>query len=203
MRASALGQAANFLKYLNSLKNKFQKSPCSQMQPSSLRFFLIFFKFLVTFPVCNIAGIKERSTKSPRFRCNDKHEFDSPKVEITSCNKYKANFGNSFVEIKRTILARDLKSMCLTDSDQLSIQRLDFEKILALINEVKLVKDGSKEVGVPYTTRVVVASTKNREPFEVDPDAIDRATSNQAVKILNEVQKLGFIQIDKIPDKND
>jgi putative restriction endonuclease len=47
-------------------------------------------------PTCSTTGIKERTTKVPRYRCNEGHEFEEPREDIVPCTTFVAEFGDSF-----------------------------------------------------------------------------------------------------------
>lgn len=81
-------------------------------------------KEILRCPVCAAAQIKERSTIHPRFRCKNKHEFDTPKSETRSCIKYEARFGDTFVPATPTIPPEMLRGACQRFNGQLSIQRI-------------------------------------------------------------------------------
>lgn len=74
-------------------------------------------------PECETTGFKERRTISPRFRCNDGHEFDQPRASEVSCELYAAHFGDSF---RRPVTAMtfDARDACVQYNGNLAMQQL-------------------------------------------------------------------------------
>ena len=67
-------------------------------------------------PTCNTTGIKERQTKRPRWRCNNGHEFDTPRESEETVERYVAHFGG-FERLQHPIPVRELKGVALRPSD--------------------------------------------------------------------------------------
>ncbi len=72
-----------------------------------------------------INPIKERQTRVPRYRCNQGHEFDQPRIDVTDVVKYAAHYSNTFVESADAVPVAQLKSAARRPSDQLSIEEID------------------------------------------------------------------------------
>lgn len=97
------------------------------------------FKTVRRCPECDTTGIKERKTKAPPWRCNNKHEFFEPTESEEPVTKYEASFGDTYSGIEREIETQTIKSIALRPSDQLSMEELDlaeFEELLSQEPEV-------------------------------------------------------------------
>ncbi len=125
-------------------------------------------------PSCKTTGIKFRKTKVPHYRCNKGHEFDSPINENIECTKYIIHFEDSFFTPKTNVSVEALRDACPRPADQLSIQEIDVIKLKDIFNLDHL---ANGHFGKLYSNKSVAKSTRERKPFEVDPDSIDRATS--------------------------
>jgi putative restriction endonuclease len=75
-------------------------------------------------PECKTTSHIERTTKSPRFRCKNKHEFDELQIDVDTCTNYEATFGASFQPARAEISMQALRGACPNYADQVSIQRL-------------------------------------------------------------------------------
>ena len=76
-------------------------------------------------PECRTTGIKERKKKKPRWRCNNRHEFDVPLEETVEVTQYEARFKGTFRSSKTEVSASEIKETALRPNDQLSIEELD------------------------------------------------------------------------------
>jgi putative restriction endonuclease len=92
------------------------------------------FKTVRRCPECGTTGIKERKTKAPRWRCNNKHEFFEPTETEEPVTKYEASFGDTYSGIERAIETQTIKSIALRPSDQLSMEELDLAKLEELLS---------------------------------------------------------------------
>lgn len=79
---------------------------------------------------CGTTGIKQRTTRMPKFRCHNSHTFDTPLVDRVSCTLYEAHL-SQFLRKKNAIPPDALRKACPRYSDQLAIQELDVQKLLA------------------------------------------------------------------------
>lgn len=80
-------------------------------------------------PECGTTGLKARESKSPRYRCNHKHEFETPKEELASCQLYSAEYGSTFLATPEALSLQELKDACPRLSDQLAIQEIYWEPL--------------------------------------------------------------------------
>ena len=86
-------------------------------------------------PVCNVAQIKERTTKAPRYRCKNKHEFDVPSKETRTCTKFEAHFGDTFAQADQLIPAKLVRGACYRFNGQLSIQPISLDIFFPFIEK--------------------------------------------------------------------
>ena len=126
-------------------------------------------------PECNTTKIKERKVKLPRYRCNKGHEFDTPIKRNVDCTQYVAYYGKSFSQLSSQVSVESLRNACLSPAAQLSIREIDINSLKKIINLSKI-ESNELEFGHPYEEKITKPSTKERDPFEVDPDVVDRAT---------------------------
>jgi hypothetical protein len=80
-------------------------------------------------PVCGIVALKTRKTLRPRFRCNNGHDFDEPRVELVECDHYEADFGLSYVDTPGAVSLEALRAACPRHSGQLAIQEISLEPL--------------------------------------------------------------------------
>ncbi|HSF43519.1 MAG TPA: DUF3427 domain-containing protein [Thermoanaerobaculia bacterium] len=86
-------------------------------------------------PVCGKTGIKARKSLSPRYRCDNKHEFDTPDEGMVSCRLYSAEYGNTFVPAPAALPLQELKDACPRYSGQLAIQEIAWERLVPKLME--------------------------------------------------------------------
>jgi putative restriction endonuclease len=79
---------------------------------------------------CGTTSLKERTSKSPRYRCSNGHEFQTPIVREIDVVKKTAFFGNSFRSAPSAVPLEDLRDCCPRRSDQLSIQELSVAAVI-------------------------------------------------------------------------
>jgi hypothetical protein len=163
-------------------------------------------KSLQRCPVCRTTGIKERRHREPRFRCNNGHEFELPAMDIVRCTKLEARFESSFRRASGMVSTERLRSACPRYTDQLSVQRLDLSGLSedlqrAVPGYEALFVDGAPAeptresgepggvpetlpaeggIGVPYRRPNEEFLSADRDPFEVDPAAVERANREHA-----------------------
>lgn len=93
-------------------------------------------KILQRCSVCRTTAIKERRTKTPRFRCNNTHEFERPVADAMACTTYVARYAQVAATPSRVLFTRELRDACAGTADQLAIRRLDVQRLLPLLAEV-------------------------------------------------------------------
>ena len=93
-------------------------------------------KVLRKCPTCATTGIKARTTRSPRFRCNKGHEFESPLEQIAPCTLFVAELGDSFSAAPAAVALDQLRAACPRYTDQLSIQEIDLEVLMPVLERV-------------------------------------------------------------------
>ncbi len=160
-------------------------------------------------PACRTTSIKERSQRQPRFRCSSGHEFAQPLMDTVRCTKLEARFDGSFSRATSSISIDPLRRACPKFTDQLSIQRLDLSLVSEDLRravpgyESLLVPDAETrsepvastgvpsatapriappegELGLPYRRASEDSTVASRDPFEVDPATVERATRGHA-----------------------
>ena len=64
-------------------------------------------------PECHRAGIRERSSRRPRFRCDHcTAEFNRPEQETIRIRSYQAEYGGTWQRTLRAIPAQHLRAFC-------------------------------------------------------------------------------------------
>jgi hypothetical protein len=84
-------------------------------------------------PTCNTTALKSRTTLTPRYRCVNGHEFQTPLTQQKACMLYRANYGGSFVDSPDAVSVATLRNACIRPSDQLAIQQVDLLAIRPLL----------------------------------------------------------------------
>jgi hypothetical protein len=85
-------------------------------------------------PSCGTTKYKERPTKKPLFRCIlCAHKFDTPIIDHKPCEKFIADFGNTFIEVEEKIKIEELRQACPKYNGQLSMQLIDFKQMEAIL----------------------------------------------------------------------
>lgn len=76
-------------------------------------------------PKCKTASIKERTKRTPRWRCKNGHEFEYAKEEKVRVTKFAALYGHTFCASPSPISSGALKQAAFRPSDQVSIEEID------------------------------------------------------------------------------
>jgi hypothetical protein len=78
---------------------------------------------------CGKAGIKERKTKTPRFRCHGcGAEFDRPRTRSGAVTTFRSRHDAGWIELAGVLSAPELRALCTHPRSQLSIRPLDWER---------------------------------------------------------------------------
>jgi putative restriction endonuclease len=80
-------------------------------------------------PVCRITGLKTRARLRPKYRCNNKHAFETPIEELVDVTVFEAHYANTFEDAPDAVPVESLKAASPRPSDQLSIQEIDVIKL--------------------------------------------------------------------------
>lgn len=73
---------------------------------------------------CDQRKIRPRKNKKPKWRCNNGHEFENPKVVLESAVEFIARYGNNYKEIENIDISQ-LIEKTLKYNFQMSIQKID------------------------------------------------------------------------------
>lgn len=84
-------------------------------------------------PECGTTGIKQRQTRRPPYRCDKKHEFDTPLEEMAACTHFSAEFGDSFVDTPGALSLQDLRAACPRPAGQLAIQEISWMGLVPML----------------------------------------------------------------------
>jgi hypothetical protein len=90
-------------------------------------------KIIRSCPECGNTNIKLRKTKMPRFRCDNKHEFDEPIIRHTNVTRVTAYYAETFEPSTFMIDAKTAKGCSLYPRARSSIRPLDPDKLRLLI----------------------------------------------------------------------
>lgn len=78
-------------------------------------------------PACGRAGIKERRTKIPRFRCQECGlEFDEPATEVATVTEYRSRHDAAWTSLDSLLSGEQLRNLCQSPRSQLSMRSLDW-----------------------------------------------------------------------------
>ena len=136
-------------------------------------------------PICTTTQFDERRTRTPRFRCKRGHEFAEPTLDLKECDEFEARFGNSFRTAPGLISIADLRAACPRYTDQLSMQVLDLDRISEALRRAGVLVDlrqglAGSVLGASYRAADETISVAERDPFEVDPQVVERGTRSHA-----------------------
>lgn len=77
-------------------------------------------------PACERAGISQRLSRVPTFRCNRcHHEFDEPLLREIEAIEYEADYGSTWEELMRPVSRHVVDSLLVANPGQNAIHRLD------------------------------------------------------------------------------
>ena len=76
-------------------------------------------------PVCNSVNLKERTTRKPKWRCVNGHEFDAPVIKTVPITAFEAHYGQTFRAVPPGFPTAKLKAAALRRNDQLAIEEVD------------------------------------------------------------------------------
>lgn len=116
-------------------------------------------------PTCNIANIKPRKDKLPRYRCREGHEFESPVVTQKPCVHFAAWFDGTFRPLLRRIPVEQVRQACPRYNGQLAMQELVLE---LLAGEVKQLLQGVAEQSMAHRGVGLMAADASEEPYVPD-----------------------------------
>jgi hypothetical protein len=88
-------------------------------------------------PICSNSNLKMRKTRTPLYRCDNKHEFDEPIVRHVNVTKFTARYGGTFQPIAGSVDARTAKQSSLTPRGRSSIRPID-PTVLRLLVPVRI-----------------------------------------------------------------
>lgn len=125
-------------------------------------------KTLSRCPKCEIATIKERKQKRPRFRCRDGHEFDEPDPDEVLCTHYSAWFDGSFRQVRNHIPVEQVRLACPNFNGQLAMQEV---KLTRLEGAAASLARLAMMVAEVTPSGVLTAADASEEPYA--PDARD------------------------------
>lgn len=85
---------------------------------------------------CGKAGIKERKTMRPRFRCHECGEtFDRPRTHSRPVRTFRSRHDVAWIDLGGTLGPRELRALCTHPRSQLSIRPLDWDRFERAIRE--------------------------------------------------------------------
>ena len=113
-------------------------------------------------PTCGVTNIKERSRKTPRWRCNKGHEFGVRKDERVTVTHFAAHFQGTFQSSQANIQTSEIKKTALRPSDQISIEELDPDRLMLTLG-----------AQVPYLADLLVGMAQTRTLMPDDADERD------------------------------
>jgi predicted RNA-binding Zn-ribbon protein involved in translation (DUF1610 family) len=88
-------------------------------------------------PVCGKAGIKERKTMSPRYRCHEcGSTFDRPRTHSREVTTFRSRHDIAWIDLTGALSAPELRGLCTHRRSQLSIRPLDWARFEQAIRRV-------------------------------------------------------------------
>lgn len=79
-------------------------------------------------PHCELAGIKSRRTKTPRFKCYKcKNVFDTPQVLTTTVTEYRSRHDAAWTSLENLLSGSQLRRLCASPRSQLSMRALRWD----------------------------------------------------------------------------
>lgn len=104
-------------------------------------------------PKCGRAGLKERRTLSPRFRCQTcTAEFDDPVTRFEVVDTFRCRHDAAWVSLDGRISARELRGLAVSPRSFLSIRPLDwgrFSRRLGMEDDLSLSDINQRELALP------------------------------------------------------
>lgn len=101
---------------------------------------------------CGKAGIKERKTMSPRFRCHEcGATFERPRTRTREVKTFRSRHDVAWVDLGGVLAAPELRALCVHPRSQLSLRPLDWERFERVIR------------GADPTVRFTVTDARSRE----------------------------------------
>ncbi len=86
---------------------------------------------------CGKAGIKERKTKTPRYRCHGcGSTFSRPRTRSREVTTFRSRHDVAWIDLPGTLPAPDLRALCVHPRSQLSIRPLDWARFEQAIRDV-------------------------------------------------------------------
>ncbi|MEH2415738.1 HNH endonuclease [Nostoc sp.] len=119
---------------------------------------------------CNTTKIKERLKKKPVFRCTlCHHEFDTPIIEYKPCEKFIADFGDTFVKAEGTIKIKELRQACPKYNGQFSMQLINLLQIESMLfkNAPTVTKLINKNNNFKYIKANDADDNENRDEYVI------------------------------------
>jgi hypothetical protein len=160
-------------------------------------------KVLLRCPACQKTRLRKRAAGDFRCAsCGE--VTTSPIADSVDVTKYAAHFGESFVAARGLATVQELTAACPGYTQQLSMQRIDLSllprlaaRARSLIESVAVPRDASvrgvvraerdhssraglpgrpdaRPIGTSYRNIPAPSGATRRDPFEVDPDKVDR-----------------------------
>lgn len=130
-------------------------------------------------PTCDKAKVRCRSTMTPPYACECGAVFDNPVRESLAVTTFAAHFDGTFISDPRSIPRSVLKAACPRFSLPVRIQRIDLDRLRALLSAENL----------PISRSIMKAPTGNWRPrrrttkaevFERDPAVVEWVLLNAA-----------------------
>lgn len=101
---------------------------------------------------CGKAGIKERKTMSPRYRCHEcGATFDRPRTRSGEVVTFRSRHDVAWIDLAGTLSASELRGLCTHPRSQLSIRPLDWFRFERAVRRTD------------PTVRFTVADVRSRE----------------------------------------
>jgi predicted RNA-binding Zn-ribbon protein involved in translation (DUF1610 family) len=96
-------------------------------------------KELFRCPLCTKAGIKERRTKSPKYKCYKcTGYFDEPVILGETVRTYRTRHEAGWVDLAGQLSGTELRQLCLQPQSQLSLRRLDYSRFREKVRSTQL-----------------------------------------------------------------
>ena len=85
-------------------------------------------------PNCSKSHIKQRQTRSPRYRCYScRSTFDEPNTSEITVDRYKSRHEARWVDLRGLLDGAELRQLCYQPKSQQSFRRIDWEGFASLV----------------------------------------------------------------------
>lgn len=86
-------------------------------------------KTMLRCPICDSVDLKPRKNKRPKFRCSNRHEFETPNERAIRVTSFEAHYEDTYIDAPDAVSVSALKAAAPRPNDQLSIEEIDIARL--------------------------------------------------------------------------